>query len=67
MTLKLNPFEFTIYSYLKENRGMSFSHIELAEKCGMNTRTALKYSESLVKKKLILKEKIREICLYTFD
>lgn len=55
----LNPFEFTIVSFLQMHRGRKFTHSEIARHCGMNVKTAKKYCMSLSRRNIIKKEKVR--------
>lgn len=64
----LNPFEFTIYSFLERNPERRFTQSEIAEKCKINIRTVNKYIPKLVKKhKLIKSEKDRKNYVFYYD
>jgi len=59
MTTELNPFEYTIFSFLQTNEGRKFTASEIATGCNMNLRTAHKYSDTLFFRKLIKRESLK--------
>jgi predicted transcriptional regulator len=59
MATELNPFEYTLLSFLGANEGQRFTSSEIAKHCKMNSRTSKKYCKELMIKKMIKSEKVR--------
>lgn len=56
---ELNPYEFTIISFIEEHPNRRFSASEIGRHCGINLRTSTKHCNKLYRRGLIKRERIR--------
>lgn len=57
--VELNPYEYTIVSFLEEHPSRRFTASEIARNCGINLRTSTKHCNKLTRRKMIKKEEVR--------